>query len=347
MEKHTEDIFKKLENKKDEIKKEIKDEILKERRKTQGKIIIVGDGAVGSSFAYTLVAQNIGREIGIIDINKEKVIGDCMDLSNAVAYTRPKKVFAADYSDCKDAEIVAISAGVPQKKGETRMDLLKNNIVVFESIIKEIVDSGFKGIFLIATNPVDVLTYATWKISGFPKNKVIGTGTTLDTARLRREIAEKFNIDTRNVHGYILGEHGDTEFPCWSQTNIAGVSLKDWISLNKEKTIDELNEIFEKVKNAAYEIINRKGATYYGIAMSMAKICKTILNDSGSILPVSSYLNGKYGLEDIFIGVPAIIDKNGVRDVVEIKLSDDEKNKMFLSAKAIKDAIKQTKLGDY
>lgn len=347
MEKNIEEILKKLENKKNEIKEELKEEInkeLKDRRKKQGKIIIVGDGAVGSAFAYTLVTQEIGREIGIIDINKEKAVGDSMDLSNATAYTRPKRIFAAEYKDCKDAEIVAISAGVPQKVGESRMDLLNNNIDVFKNIIKQIVDSGFNGIFLIATNPVDVLTYATWKISKFPKEKVIGTGTSLDTARLRREIAEKFNIDTRNVHGYILGEHGDTEFPVWSETNIAGVSLEDWLGEEKKETMKELDAIFERVKNAAYEIINRKGATYYGIAMSMAKICKTILNDGGSILPVSCYLDGEYGEKDLFIGVPAIIDKKGIRKIIEINLTSEEKEKMKFSAKAIKEAIRKSNI---
>ena len=348
-----ENILEKLENKKqeikDEIKKEITEEFKKDRRKKQGKIIIVGDGAVGSSFAYTLVAQDAAREIGIIDINAERAEGDAMDLSNAVAYTRPKKIYRARYSDCEDAEIVAIAAGVPQKPGETRMDLLNNNIIVFKEIITKIVDSGFKGIFLIATNPVDVLTYATWKISGFSKEKVIGTGTTLDTARLRREIAEKLNIDTRNIHGYILGEHGDTEFPCWSQTNIAGVPLTTWLEENeKESTMKELDQIFHNVKNAAYEIINKKGATYYGIAMSMTKICKTILNDQGSILPISCYLDGHYGHSDLFIGSPAIIDGQGVRKVIEIKLNDVEKKQMDISVKAVKDAIDECNIkNDY
>lgn len=343
------EILNKLELRKDEIKKEIKEEIKNEikidRRKKQGKIIVVGDGAVGSSFAYTLVAQDIAREIGIIDIDVKRAEGDAMDLSNAVAYTRPKKIYSAKYSDCKDAEIVAIAAGVPQKPGETRMDLLNNNIKVFEEIITEIINSGFDGIFLIATNPVDVLTYATWKISGFPKEKVIGTGTSLDTARLRREIAEKLNIDTRNVHGYILGEHGDTEFPVWSEANIAGVAIEDWLKEHSNETMNELEEIFENVKNAAYEIINRKGATYYGIAMSMGKICKSILNDQGSVLPVSCYLDGEYGEEDIFIGSPAIIDKKGIRKVIEIKLSDEEKEKMNISIKAVRDAINSSKYG--
>lgn len=343
------EILERLENKKEEIKKEIKKEIHEEikvdRRRKQGKIIIVGDGAVGSSFAYTLVAQDIAREIGIIDINERRAEGDAMDLSNAVAYTRPKKIYQAEYSDCEDAEIVAIAAGVPQKPGETRMDLLNNNINVFEDIISKIVESGFHGIFLIATNPVDVLTYATWKISKFPKEKVIGTGTSLDTARLRREIAEKLNIDTRNVHGYILGEHGDTEFPVWSETNIAGVGIEDWLREHSNQTMNELEEIFENVKNAAYEIINRKGATYYGIAMSMAKIYKSILNDQASVLPVSCYLDGEYGHDDLFIGVPAIIDRKGIRKVIEIKLTDEEKEKMEISVKAIKDAINQSKYG--
>lgn len=308
----------------------------------RGKIILIGSGAVGSTFLYTLIAQNIGREIGVIDLNVKKAEGDVMDLSNACSYNSPKNIYIAEYEDCRDAEIIAIAAGVPQKVGETRMDLLNNNIKVFKNIINEILKSGFNGIFLIATNPVDVLTYATWKISGFPKERVIGTGTSLDTARLRREVAEILNVDTRNVHGYILGEHGDTEFPAWSQTNIGGVNLKTWLEKHGEQSIQSLDKIFLKVKNAAYEIIERKGATYYGIGMSMARICKAILNDESSILPISAPLQGEYGKHDVFIGVPAILNKDGVREVIEIDLDNDEKDKMDISVKAVKTAIKES-----
>lgn len=310
-------------------------------KKDKQKVIIIGDGAVGSSYAFALVNQNIGREIGIIDIDKARTEGDAMDLSHALAYTSPKKIYAAEYSDCKDADIIALTAGAAQKPGETRLDLIEKNLKIFKDIIDKVMKSGFNGIFLIATNPVDVLTYATWKFSGLPKEQVIGTGTSLDSARFRQAIAELLHVDTRNVHGYILGEHGDTEFPVWSHANVGGLQIYEWIKNNPGVNEEALVEVFFQVRDAAYEIINKKGATFYGIAVSMTRITQAILEDENAILPLSVYLDGEYGQEDIFIGSPAIVNREGIRDVIEVPLNDAEKEKMALSVKALKEVRDQ------
>lgn len=304
------------------------------------KIILVGDGAVGSSFAYTLVTQNIGRELGIIDINHDKAEGDALDLSSAVPFFSPKQIYAAEYSDCHDANIVVLTAGAPQKPGETRLDLVHKNLKIYQNIVTQIVASGFNGIFLVAANPVDILTYATWKFSGFPAERVIGSGTSLDTARFKQEIATLANVDARNVHGYILGEHGDTEFPVWSHANIGGLPIKEWLKADgniTEATLnDTLETVFVKVRDAAYEIISRKGATYYGIAAALARICRAICEDQKAILPLSVYLDGQYGQEDVYIGVPAVIGRHGIERVVEIPLNETEQQQMTHSANTLR-----------
>lgn len=303
------------------------------------KIILVGDGAVGSSFAYASTILGIGREIGIIDINEDKAYGDAMDLSDVLSFTKPKTIYKADYSDCRDAEVVVITAGIPQKDGESRLDLVDKNLKIFKDMIKKIVDSGFDGIFLVASNPVDILTYATWKYSSFPANKVIGTGTTLDSSRFKKEIASLIGIDPRSVDAYILGEHGDSEFAVWSHTNIGGLPIYEWVKSHSK--VDELAllETFEKTKNAAYEIIKRKGATFYGIGMALARIVESIINDENRVFSTSSYLDGEYGLKDIFIGVPTVIGKDGVKWVIEIPLTDTEKERMDCSYKTLKEII--------
>lgn len=303
------------------------------------KIIVVGNGAVGSSYTFALVTQNIAQEIGIIDIDKDKAEGDAIDLSHALAFTSPKKIYAANYSDCHDADIVVITAGAAQKPGETRLDLVNKNLKIFKSIVEDIVASGFDGIFLIATNPVDILTYATWKFSGFPKHKVIGSGTSLDSARFRQSIAELVGVDARNVHGYILGEHGDTEFPVWSHANVAGLQIYEWVKDHPETDEEELVNLFFNVRDAAYTIIEKKGATFYGIAVALARITKAILNDENAVLPLSVYLNGHYGLEDIFIGAPAIVNRRGIQNVIEIPLTDAEKEKYHYSAEKLKEVM--------
>lgn len=304
--------------------------------KDHQKVIVVGDGAVGSSYAFALVTQNIAQELGIIDIDTAKTEGDAMDLSHALAFTSPKKIYAATYSDCHDADIVVITAGAAQKPGETRLDLVQKNLKIFKSIIEQIMASGFDGIFLVATNPVDILTYATWKFSGLPQHRIIGSGTSLDSARFRQAIAKLLEVDARNVHGYILGEHGDTEFPVWSHANVAGLQIYEWIKDNPGVDEEALVQMFFKVRDAAYDIIERKGATFYGIAVSLTRITKAILNDENSILPLSVYLDGEYGQSDIFIGAPAVINRQGISSVIEIPLNDSEKEKMNFSADTLR-----------
>ncbi len=303
------------------------------------KIIVVGNGAVGSSYTFALVTQDIAQEIGIIDINVAKAEGDALDLSHALAFTSPKKIYAATYADCSDADIVVITAGAAQKPGETRLDLVNKNLKIFKNIVEEIVASGFNGIFLVASNPVDILTYATWKFSGFPQHKVIGSGTSLDSARFRQTIAELIGVDARNVHGYILGEHGDTEFPVWSHANIAGLQIYEWVKKHPEVDEEELVNIFFKVRDAAYTIIEKKGATFYGIAVSLARITKAILNNENAVLPLAVYLDGQYGLNDIYIGAPAVINRQGIQSVIEIPLSDAEKEKYHYSADKLREVM--------
>ncbi|MHC5375054.1 L-lactate dehydrogenase [Enterococcus sp. LJL120] len=309
--------------------------------KNHQKVILVGDGAVGSSYAFALVNQNIAQEIGIIDIAKEKTEGDAIDLSHALAFTSPKKIYAAEYSDCQDADIVVLTAGAPQKPGETRLDLVSKNLKINRSIVTEIVNSGFSGIFLVAANPVDILTYATWKFSGFPKERVIGSGTSLDSARFRQAIAELVDVDARNVHAYILGEHGDSEFPVWSHANVAGLQIYEWIKNNPDVDEEAMVNLFFGVRDAAYTIIEKKGATFYGIAVALARITKAILDDENSVLPLSVYLNGEYDQEGIFIGAPAVVNRSGIKQVIEIPLTDAEKDRMKASADQLKEVIDQ------
>lgn len=312
-------------------------------RKSGQKIILVGDGAVGSSYAFALVTQNIGRELGIIDMNVGKSEGDAMDLSDALAFTGPKNIYAADYSDCKDADIVVLTAGAAQKPGETRLDLINKNLKIFKNIVDQVMASGFNGIFLVATNPVDILTYATWKFSGLPSSQIIGSGTSLDSARFRQEIARLVHVDARNVHAYILGEHGDSEFPVWSHANIGGLQIYEWLKQNNDYVDEEaLVKVFFSVRDAAYRIIEKKGATFYGIAVSLARITKAILNDENAILPISVYLDGEYGQEDVFIGVPAIINRSGIRKVIEIPLTEVEMGNMQQSADTLRKVIKDS-----
>ena len=310
--------------------------------KQHKKVILVGDGAVGSSYAFALINQGIAQELGIIEIPQlfEKAVGDALDLSHALAFTSPKKIYAAQYSDCADADFVVITAGVPQKPGETRLDLVDKNLTVNKSIVTQVVESGFDGIFLVAANPVDILTYSTWKFSGFPKERVIGSGTSLDTARFRQALAEKIGIDARSVHAYIMGEHGDSEFAVWSHANVAGVKLEQWLQENRDIDEEGLVRLFESVRDAAYSIINKKGATFYGIAVALARITKAILNDENTVLPLSVYQYGQYqGVKDVFIGQPAIIGARGIVRPVNLPLNDAELQKMQSSAGQVKRII--------
>ncbi|ULG74366.1 L-lactate dehydrogenase [Macrococcus brunensis] len=292
------------------------------------KVVLVGNGAVGSSYAFSMMNQGLCDEFVIIDLNKDKVTGDVMDLNHGVLYApSPTKIKAGDYSDCHDAAIVVLCAGAAQKPGETRLDLVNKNLAIFKSIVDEIMASGFDGIFIVATNPVDILTYATMKFSGLPTHQVMGSGTILDTARFRYLLSERFNVAPASIHANIIGEHGDSELAVWSTANIAGMSLKDYLEKHPEHD-GELETIVDDVKEAAYRIIKAKGATFYGVAMGLMRITKAILNNEEAVLTVSAYLDGEYGHKDIYIGVPAIINRHGIRQVIESRLNDEEKEQL-------------------
>lgn len=309
--------------------------------KTQNhqKVMLVGDGAVGSSYAYAMALQGIAEEFGIIDVVKERTEGDALDLLDATGYTYPKKIYSAEYSDCKDADLVVITAGAPQKPGETRLDLVNKNLRILSTIVKPVVDSGFQGIFLVAANPVDILTYATWKFSGFPKERVLGSGTSLDTARLRVAMADLTGIkDPRSMHAYIMGEHGDSEFAAYSSASIGSLPFLDWA---KEHNVSKetLDKIEDDVRNKAYEIINKKGATFYGVAAALARISKAILRDEDTVLPISAYMDGQYGINDVYIGTPAVVCADGIKQVIEVPLNEEEQTKMTESAKTLKKVL--------
>lgn len=309
--------------------------------KTQNhqKVMLVGDGAVGSSYAYAMALQGIAEEFGIIDVVKERTEGDALDLLDATGYTYPKKIYAAAYSDCKDADLVVITAGAPQKPGETRLDLVNKNLRILSTIVKPVVESGFQGIFLVAANPVDILTYATWKFSGFPKERVLGSGTSLDTARLRVAMADLTGIkDPRSMHAYIMGEHGDSEFAAYSSASIGSLPFLDWAK-EHDVSKETLDKIEDDVRNKAYEIINKKGATFYGVAAALARISKAILRDEDTVLPVSAYMDGQYGINDVYIGTPAVVCADGIKQVIEVPLNEEEQTKMTESAKTLKQVL--------
>jgi L-lactate dehydrogenase len=302
------------------------------------KVVLIGTGLVGMSYAYSLVNQGTVEELVLIDINKDKAIGESMDLNHGLAFSpRKMKIHAGDYSDCKGANLVVITAGVNQKDGETRLDLLNRNAQIMKSVVKNVMKSGFDGIFLVATNPVDILTYVVWKESGLDSGRVIGSGTSLDTARLRYEISSKINVSVGNVHAYILGEHGDSEFVCWSNAYIGVKPILDVIEDMEEIEFEDLDKIYNRVKNAAYEIIQKKNATYYAIGLALVRITRAILNNENRILPVSVLNNGVYDIEkDVYIGLPAVIYKNGIHHPVKLKLNKEEMEKLNISANILK-----------
>ena len=307
--------------------------------KNHQKVVLVGDGAVGSSYAFAMAQQGIAEEFAIVDIIKERTEGDAMDLEDATAFTAPKNIYSADYDTCKDADLVVITAGAPQKPGETRLQLVDKNLKIIKSVVEPIVKSGFDGIFLVAANPVDILTYAVQKLSGFPKNKVIGSGTSLDSARLRVALGKKLDVDPRDVIANIMGEHGDSEFAAYSSATVGGKPLLD-IAKDEGISEDELLKIEDDVRNKAYEIINRKGATFYGVATALMRISKAILRDENSVLPIGAPMNGEYGLNDLYIGTPAVVNASGVAKVIEVPLNDREKKAMADSAKQLEEVAK-------
>lgn len=310
------------------------------KSKMKSKVAIIGTGMVGMSYAYSMVNQGICEELVLIDINKEKTEGEAIDLNHGLSFApRKMNIYAGDYADLKDAALVCITAGPAPIEGETRLDTLNKSIVVMKSIISNIKTSGFDGIILVATNPVDIMTYAAWKLSGFDKSKVIGSGTTLDSARLRSVLADKFDINQKNIHAYVIGEHGDSQFVPWSYALCGVEPIYHLASKNRGISFEELSDIEDEVRNVAYKIIKAKKATYYGIGMSLARITKAILENENSILSVSAYLGGKYGHDDVYISVPSVINRNGVREVVELPLDKIEKEKFDKSVVVMKENI--------
>ena len=304
----------------------------------KGKIVLVGTGFVGMSMAYSMLNRGGIEELVLIDIDKEKTIGEEMDLSHGLPFAPQKIVIkAGDYDECKDAEIVVITAGVAQKQGgQTRLELAQVNTKIVKDITKNIMASGFNGVIIVASNPVDLMAYVVYKVSGLPKNKVIGSGTVLDTARLRYMVADYLKVSSKNVHAYIMGEHGDSSFVPWKHAYVGCKSIID-IMKDGNHPMEDLDKIHKNVVNAAYEIIERKKATYYGIGMSLNRLVRAILDNENSVLTVSTYLeNGKYGQDDVYIGVPAIINENGVRELLELDLNKEEQEKLDNSCKIIK-----------
>lgn len=306
------------------------------------KISVIGAGFVGSTTAYTLMISGLVSELVLIDVNNDKAEGEIMDLNHGMPFVRPVRIHKGSYADCTGSDIVIITAGANQKPGETRIDLVHKNTSIFKSIISEITKYNTECILLIVTNPVDILTYVTYKVSGFPKNKVIGSGTVLDTARFRYQLADHVGIDPRNVHAYIIGEHGDSEVAAWSLTNIAGIPMDNYCS-DCNKCSGQLSkyDIYNDVRNSAYEIIKRKGATYYAVALAVRRIVEAIVRDENSILTVSSLMEGNYGLRDICLSLPAIVNSNGVSRVLDLPLSQVEKDAFIKSGNSMKEIFKE------
>lgn len=304
------------------------------------KVVIVGTGMVGMSYAYCLLNQSVCDELVLIDVNKTRAVGEAMDLNHGLAFANSSMtIYAGEYGDCADADIVVICAGVAQKPGETRLDLLKRNAQVFRSIVDPVTASGFNGIFLVATNPVDIMTRITCVLSGFNPRRVLGSGTALDTARLRYLLGDYLKVDPRNVHAYVMGEHGDSEFVPWSQALLSTKPILELCSENDNISREKLTQIAEEVRTAAYKIIEAKNATYYGIGMALTRITKAILGDEHSVLTVSAMMRGDFGQRDVFVGAPCIINQNGIQKVLPLSLTDEEMEQMDSSCKTLRESF--------
>ena len=305
------------------------------------KAAVIGCGFVGSATAFTLMQSRLFSELVLLDVNMEKADGEAKDIAHGIPFAGQMKIYAGTYDDAADAAIIISTAGANQKPGETRLDLVQKNTAIYQSIIPEIVKRDFGGILLIVSNPVDILTYVALKLSGLPENRVLGSGTVLDTARLKYALGEHLGVDSRSVHSFIIGEHGDSEIAAWSSTNVSGIPLNDFCEMRGHFNHDAaMDAIAEKVKNSAYEIISKKQATYYGIAMSVKRICECIVRNERSILPVSAMMHGEYGIEDITLSMPAIVGIGGVETHVPIALSEEEAEKLVESAKKLKEVAK-------
>ena len=304
------------------------------------KVAIIGCGFVGASIAFSLIQKGLFSEMVLIDANHEKAEGEAMDLSHGLPYLSPMEIYAGTYEDVSDCALVIITAGANQKPGETRLDLIDKNVGILKTIIPQITARPFEGMLMIVSNPVDVLTYAAMKISGYPAHRVFGSGTVLDTARLKFLLGQHLDVDSRNVHAFIIGEHGDSELAVWSSANISSLDLDHFCQLRGKKNYRaELDRIYHEVRDSAYEIIERKGATYYGIAMAVARIAECIVKNESAMLPISAVLEGEYGLENLCLSIPAIVGQDGVETVLEIPLAPQEKSALLSSAGQLQEVI--------
>lgn len=303
------------------------------------KCAIIGCGFVGSSIAFNLMNSGMFSEMVLIDVCKEKAEGEAMDLNHGISFTGPMKIYSGDYSDLSDCYIVIITAGANQKPDETRLDLVSKNIAIYKKIIPQIVEVNKECILLIVSNPVDILTYAAIKISGFDSSRVIGSGTVLDTARLKYLLGNHFGVDNRSVHAFIIGEHGDSELAVWSSANVSGIDLDDFCEICGKCQDNTFRKLFEEVRDSAYSVIEKKGATYYAIAMAVRRIVKAIIRDENSIMPVSCMPRGHYGVDDVCIGIPAIVGAGGIKEILDIRLDESENKQLAESVTKLKSVI--------
>ena len=309
------------------------------------KVAVIGCGFVGSSSAFALMQSGLFSEMVLIDANQDKAEGEALDISHGLPFARPMEIYAGSYDDIADAAVIVVTAGAGQKPGETRLDLVKKNTSIFKSIMPEIKKRHCEGIMLVVANPVDILTYTAIKYSGMPENRVIGSGTTLDTARLKYLLGQHLDVDPRSVHAFIVGEHGDSEIAAWSSANVSGVPLNDFCEMRGHHNHEEaMKEIAEKVKNSAYEIIAKKKATYYGIAMSVVRICEAIVRDEKSILPISSMMHGTCGIEGVALSMPAIVGSSGSEGLVPIQLNTEEQAALKHSAEILNGVIRDAEI---
>lgn len=309
------------------------------------KAAMIGCGFVGSASAFALMQSGLFSELVLIDANHDKAEGEAMDIAHGLPFAGQMKIYAGDYDDIVDAAVIIVTAGATQKPGETRLDLVNKNVNIFKSIIPEIAKRNYKGILLIVANPVDILTYTAVKLSGLPENRVIGSGTVLDTARLKYALGEHLEVDSRSVHSFIIGEHGDSEIVAWSSTNVSGIPVNDFCELRGHFNHEEaMHRIADDVKNSAYDIIEKKGATYYGIAMSVKRICECIMRDEKSILPISSMMHGEYGISDICLSMPTVVGREGVETRVPIQLNEQEESALSASAEQLSKVAAQLDL---
>lgn len=309
------------------------------------KAAMIGCGFVGSASAFALMQSGLFSELVLIDANHDKAEGEAMDIAHGLPFAGQMKIYAGDYDDIVDAAVIIVTAGAAQKPGETRLDLVNKNVNIFKSIIPEIAKRNYKGILLIVANPVDILTYTAVKLSGLPENRVIGSGTVLDTARLKYALGEHLEVDSRSVHSFIIGEHGDSEIVAWSSINVSGIPVNDFCELRGHFNHEEaMHRIADDVKNSAYDIIEKKGATYYGIAMSVKRICECIMRDEKSILPISSMMHGEYGISDICLSMPTVVGREGVETRVPIQLNEQEESALSASAEQLSKVAAQLDL---